>query len=80
VEIASSDISTLLDPAVDVKSFSPVPETSAWEDFEDETVLRDREEDVTVLRHLEVDDANDEDENIVRRPISKNRSQNKKGP
>jgi len=80
VEIASYDISTLLGPAVDVKSFSPVPETSVWEDLEDETVLRDREEDVTVLRHLDVDDANDEDETIVRRPISKNRSQNKQGP
>ena len=84
-EIASSDISTLLSPAVDVKSFSSVPEASTWNEYEDETVLRDREEDITVMRHLEDDDAtllirDDEDETIVRRPISKDRSQNKKGP
>ena len=72
-EIASSDISTLLGPAIDVKSFSTEPTASAGDEFEEETVLRD--EDATVLRYAEDEDEtllirDDEDETVVRRPIS----------
>lgn len=71
-EIASSDITSLLGFAVDVKSFPADPDSSAWEEFEEETVLRD--EDATVLRSPFDEDQtllirDDEDETILRRPV-----------
>ena len=71
-EIASSDISTLLGPAIDVKSFPTETDSSAGEDYEEETVLRD--EDATVLHYREDEDetlliSDDEDETVLRRSI-----------
>jgi uncharacterized protein YrrD len=69
IEIASADLSRLLGPSVDVKSFTTGPVSSRDEEFEEETVLRD--EDATVLRYIDDDETllvrEDEDETIVRR-------------
>ena len=46
-DIASADISTLTGPSVNVKSY---PIDSDWEEYGDETMLRGRDEDATVLR------------------------------
>lgn len=72
-DIASSDITGLLGLTVDVKSFPAAPDSSGWEEFEEETVLRD--EDATVLRPPPDDDEtllipDDEDETVLRRPIT----------
>ena len=74
-EIASSNISTLAGPAVNVKSFSVEQIASTKEEFEEDTFLRD--EDATVLRNRVEDDEDetllireDEDETVVRRPAT----------
>ena len=72
-DIASSDVSALIVPAVDVKSFPAAPDNVAWEEYGDETVIRERDEDATVLRSREDDDEtllirDDEDATIIRRP------------
>ena len=85
-DIASSDVSSLIGPSVDVKSF-PVPSgADTWEDYEDETILREHDEDATVLRRRDVDDETllireDEDATVLRRPPPLDRTQKKpKGP
>ena len=71
-EIASYDVSALNGPVVDVKSF-PAGASAAWEEHEDETVVRDRDEDATILRLREDNDEtilmrDDEEATILRRP------------
>ena len=72
-DIAASDVSALIGPSVDVKSF-PVPTISeTWEDYGDETILREEDEDATVLRRRDDDDETllireDEDATVLRRP------------
>lgn len=71
-QIASADLSILLGPSVDVKSFTTETVFSPEEEFEEETVLRDK--DATVLRYADDDETllirEDEDETIVRRPLA----------
>lgn len=69
-DIASSNISALIGPSVDVESF---PVDAHWQEYGDETVLRERDEDVTVLRRRDDDDEtllirDDEDATVLRRP------------
>jgi uncharacterized protein YrrD len=72
-DIASSDVSALIGPSVDVKSFTVPTDAGAWEEYGDETVIRERDEDATVLRQRDNDDETllireDEDATILRRP------------
>ena len=75
-EIASHDISALVGPNVEVKSFSTELIAPAGKDLEEDTVLRD--EDATALRYgghnIDEDETllirEDEDETVVRRPIT----------
>ena len=74
-EIASTDISELIGVAVDVRSF-PSPDQSEWDEYEDETVLRDREGDRTDLSRGDHEDETllvpeDEDETVLRRPADR---------
>jgi uncharacterized protein YrrD len=72
-DIASPDVSSLTGPSVDVKSY-PVPSSNdTWEDYGDETILREKDEDATVLRRRDDDDETllireDEDATVLRRP------------
>jgi uncharacterized protein YrrD len=75
-DMASTDASALAGPSVDVKSF-PAPHGGEWEEYGDETVLRNGDPDATVLRSRE--DGNDEtlliredeDATVVGRPLTK---------
>ena len=76
-EVASTDVSALAGVTVDVRSFPSSIDQPAWNEYEDETVIRDPDGVSRALRYRDDDETllirEDEDETVVRRPIDRDR-------